>query len=620
MHWSDAKQLRDLVTSHLSLSLQPTLRADCGACAPRCRYVGQQLQVELALPQLNQGQSNNLVVTLEGQDLNGGFKPVGTVCSMVAGPTFLNCSYLVPTDLPSSDAAALPVFRLRVVYTGTQQFESATSFSDAFIIESRARLYSTRYASALLQESIEDMILLCNETATDNASAVIVNRACLCADLMNNERDCAGLNRDMLPAVRKSDEDVVTLGCNARINRLEEARDRNNENELIKSIERMQKSVRLSAIALSESIANDIKESKLSAQLVTYTATKERLERRVEGQRNAFANTLQIRREMVVQLDELKMHAHVAFQRLFATEGGLVADMNATRHAEKAIATKAYQEALGDCKRRKMFLDGLLGAVKSIAGVALIGFSIYTGNIAGAVVGGKLLVNGVVKLGDAFDFEVPGLETVDTILNGWPEVSEDEDRPAPVNECDEKGKPKNCATASVKSANRRNRPQQIGTADDVAAAIDMLNVVLVTLADQQDDPCGDAKESKGQIEQAQREILLVTQFSLASIALSGANADMQEQRNAALYTRRLPLVHLSKVKQATAMVGAEHFLEALFGGSELPSGEEAKFKEGLTAFRVSLEESSNLQVDIFQNNLDIRNEVCVPVVYVDVHI
>ena len=89
-------------------------------------------------------------MTLEGQDSSGVFRLVDAdVCTFAAsdldGQASFACNFEVPHFI--SD---LTVFRLRAAYTSVRAFESATAFSDSFIIQPRAQLYSRRYADAAL--------------------------------------------------------------------------------------------------------------------------------------------------------------------------------------------------------------------------------------------------------------------------------------------------------------------------------------------------------------------------------------------------------------------------------------------------------------------------------------
>ena len=96
---------------------------------------------------------------------------------------------------------------------------------------------------------------------------------------------------------------------------------------------------------------------------------------------------------------------------------------------------------------------------------------------------------------------------------------------------------------------------------------------------------------------------------MTSIALFESFNNIMQQGIRALYSRRLPLAHLSRVKQEQAMIGVEHYLSELFSSppqsSPTPSEPSApglsesmqlQFQEELTIFRVASRESSDLQV------------------------
>lgn len=91
---------------------------------------------------------------------------------------------------------------------------------------------------------------------------------------------------------------------------------------------------------------------------------------------------------------------------------------------------------------------------------------------------------------------------------------------------------------------------------------------------------------------------------MASIALFESFNEIMQQGIRALHSRRLPLVHLSRIKQEHAMIGVDHFLSALLtdtstGEYRLTDSQRLRFQGELAIFRVASRESSDLQVMLF---------------------
>ena len=297
-----------------------------------------------------------LEVTLEALTTSFDFESVGALCTIEQLTTsVLSCNQIVPS-LPATDA--LPVYRLRATYFAISPWESAVALSQPFVVRPRAEWAKRSFAAAKrLGDSNagkQAMELLCNEVnATDNATAAVVLQACGCADAANNGLDCDGFISDVLPEIRKQGHtDGNTVACNALRNALGVRVAAQTADLTLSGLRSVISGLGTTAAATQEvvvvQVSAEITRSRLITQIRNYDDTKSSLTSLIGSMRLSLAFRLQTHNDMVGQLAQLQIRARSALMRLYS-ETGLVADLNASRHAEMQLTRNTLRGAIDWC-------------------------------------------------------------------------------------------------------------------------------------------------------------------------------------------------------------------------------------------------------------------------------
>ena len=547
-------------------------------------------QVRLTVVQpLNSAGGARLDISLERVDGTGVFRDVAAVCSLTGShlglpyspsvilpssqlPSSIECDYVVASMTPSS---AMPVFRLRAIYSGQNAWENATALSNGFIILDRSAYLRRGYRDALMlpsaSERLERMKALCRENVTNIASAVAVRRACQCADFSSNGHDCAGLSLNMLPPVRKTTApaDSMTASCDADLTLLQTRRNNQQDEERSNGFSSIAQIVHATAQASEASIVarvrNQVQTSHADALISQYDVTLPRLDALLTTRRTHLSTLMTTRRDMIMQLNQLQRNANAAMSGIFS-ESGLVSNVRADLHVSRVLAQEQYRDAMNTCAeiaRRQAWIQGIFGALKVVAGVVMIAGAALTGGalLPAAIGGASLIFGGIGEIGGATNTPVGNmLDTLGSgasgLMSDWPTVPDDGDRPMVSGGCDALLS-QNCAQNAFSGLqNRIDVPSStLAMANQVASAIDSISEMITHLAVPDSLNCAEAPAFLLEVQRLRREVLMLQQFNLASFQLSLASADMQREGIAAIQGRRLPMVHLSAVKQATSVVG-----------------------------------------------------------------